>query len=230
MKKYIQTAINIIFFILIMTGCIFFINTGKIYVKGLASFSFMMLGLFNLIYFVRIKSKPVLFAAFIFCGLFLALIADVTICYNFIFGAVIFAIGHIYYYLSQCFISKIRAVDLLFTASFFVLAISILLFFPGLNLESINVKFVCIFYSFIISFMAGKAVSNAFELKNLYSILFTIGCILFYFSDVCLVIDLFSDVWDLAGMVCLLTYYPAQFILGFSVYNLTRYTSKKIKA
>ena len=217
MKKSIVT-VNIILSALALCGCTLFLLTGKVLFKGMGSFAFTLVGFFNLLYSVKAKKGKIAFCIFVFIGLFLAMIADVMLQFDFILGAIVFAMCHVFYFFAQNFLNGYRAKDIVFTLVLFIFALSVLFLFPGMNLDSLNVKAVCVIYSVIISFMTGKAVANAFSLKTAFSSVIALATVLFFFSDVCLVIYLFSGVGRVANVICLYTYFPAQIILACMIF------------
>jgi uncharacterized membrane protein YhhN len=87
---------------------------------------------------------------------------------------------------------------------------------PFLDFGSTLMKGVCSMYAIIISFMVGKTISNLLSEKNNTNKIIVIGSILFFISDFMLMLDVFGNI-QVASYLCLSTYYPAQFLLGFSV-------------
>ena len=69
----------------------------------------------------------------------------------------------------------------------------------------------------IISFMLGKAISNSLRQTNMTNLIIVIGSLLFFISDFMLMLKSFADL-PVAGYLCLGTYYPAQFLLAFSLF------------
>ena len=96
------------------------------------------------------------------------------------------------------------------------IALSIILFIPFLDFESQLMLGVCCTYAVIISFMVGKAISNVWQEKNLLNKVIVVGSILFFISDFMLMLDVFGNI-STASYLCLATYYPAQFLLAFSL-------------
>ena len=79
-------------------------------------------------------------------------------------------------------------------------------------------KGVCCAYAFIISFMVGKAISNLLKEKNSTNKIIVIGSILFFISDLMLMLNKFGNIPG-TSYLCLGTYYPGQFILAFSLFK-----------
>ena len=87
-----------------------------------------------------------------------------------------------------------------------------------LNFESILMKGVCSTYAIVISFMIGKTISNLIKENNITNKVIAIGSLLFFISDLMLMLDVFGGI-SVSGYLCLATYYPAQFILAFSIFT-----------
>ena len=98
-------------------------------------------------------------------------------------------------------------------------------FTPFLDFGSSFMKNICSIYALIISLMVGKAVSNLSREKNATNMAISIGSILFCVSDFMLMFDKFGSVPG-TSYLCLGTYYPAQFILAFSLFKYA--TSKNL--
>lgn len=175
------------------------------------------MGLVNHIYCIKIKKLNIKYCNFIFAGLLTAAVADIVINMHFISGVILFIIGHMAFYTAQCFVRKIYASDFIYSIVLALSSLAFLFFFPGINITNQSLKIVCIAYALIISLMAGKSIANACILKNLFCILISVGCILFFLSDMCLAINIFTKIWKDSIIVCLLTYYPAQCLLAFSI-------------
>ena len=66
--------------------------------------------------------------------------------------------------------------------------------------------------------MLGKAMANLICQVNAVNALISAGSLLFFFSDLMLVLNWFVRVGKWAGNACMGTYYPALCILAFSMY------------
>ncbi len=145
------------------------------------------------------------------------MIADVLLGINFYLGTITFAIGHILYFRSYSNLIKINRNDFKIGIIISVISLIIISSIPFLNFESAIMKSVCSIYAIIISFMIGKAISNLIKENNITNRIITIGSILFFISDFMLMLDVFGGI-SATGYLCLATYYPAQFILAFSIF------------
>jgi uncharacterized membrane protein YhhN len=151
-------------------------------------------------------------------GLMSCFFADIILNYNFVIGAIFFAIGHILYFSSYCFLEKYSKKEILFPFLIFTIsAIFLLIFDDRFNYGTDAMKVVCVFYAMIISVMVGKSISNAIELRTKTSILLLVGSVLFFISDVALLLYVIGGANELANTVCLITYFPAQTIIAFAI-------------
>ena len=214
MKKIFLMANAILLAImLIFDACYMFM--GGLFFKGIASSMFVLMGVINLIYCIKSKTN-LKFPIWMMVALIWAMIGDLLIGVNFYMGAAAFAVGHIFYFVAYCMLKRMNARDFLYGIIISVVALAIILFVPILDFKSSFMQGVCCAYGLIISFMVGKAVSNATEEKSNLNKLITIGSIVFFMSDFMLVLNLFGNM-PVASYLCLGLYYPAQFLLAFSI-------------
>lgn len=224
MKK-IFGIINILLAAAIFIGNYFYL-TGSI-TKALCSGAFALLGLINLCYTAIYKKEYLKFSAAMSLGLILAMIGDVTIDTNFIIGAGLFALGHVFYFVAQSIFMKINRLDLLISGILFICAGAFVLFFPLLVFPDPIMQWVCLVYALIISLMTGKGISDFIRRRNAVTAILALGSVLFFFSDLMLVFDWFMNGGRPAALLCLGTYYPAQWLLAYSVYALSCSEHKK---
>ncbi len=215
MKKKFIIA-NFIMLLLILSLDICYMIKGGLFIKGITSSMFVITGIINIIYCVNNNinleyPKRMIFA------LICTMIADVLLGINFYLGTVTFAIGHILYFRSYSKLIKINRDDFKIGIIISVISLIVILSIPFLNFKSIVMKCVCSTYAIIISFMIGKAISNLIKENNITNRVITIGSILFFISDLMLMLDVFGGI-SVTGYLCLATYYPAQFILAFSIF------------
>ena len=215
MKKFFLVY-NIIFALLILIFDIIYMNVGGLFLKGFTSSLFVLLGLGNLIYAIKTKND-VKFPIIMTIALIFAMIGDIVLNIHFISGALIFAIGHIFYFISYIRFIPIKKTDLIVSWIIFLISASVIIFVPLFEFEGI-MQYICLFYALIISLMLGKAISNLInEPKKIYLII-AIGSFLFFFSDLMLLFHVFSNVSKVFDDLCLITYYPAQAILASTIY------------
>lgn len=211
--------VNLVFFIVISVLNFFYQKNGFIYsLKCACSIGFVLMGLTNVIYVQDKKNVDKRFCILILTGFVLAMLGDIIIVYNFIAGAAVFALGHVFFLQSYQRLKKYRKVDACIGVVLFIGVACFLLFCPWLDFTSSVLKVVCVTYTFIISIMVGKALGNLLYLKNIYGAAMAAGSLLFSFSDLLLCLYKFSDSSALTKHLCAGTYYPAVCILAFSIY------------
>lgn len=193
------------------------INNFDFTLKCVCSSLFTGIGIVNLAYALGTKQKEKSFYISMAVALVFSLLGDIFIYYSFIAGAATFAISHICFIITYCFIEKIKRLDLIIGAIFFAGAASFLLC-PLVSFEEAIFKPVCIAYALIISLMVGKAMGNYLRNRNIVNAVIAIASVLFFISDIMLVIQLFTEMWDYANNACMAMYYPALCIFAFSMY------------
>ena len=216
MKKTIY-GLNIILSLLILVGDIIYMQTHGLVVKSITSALFVVLGIINLIYALKNKTNYKKFAWTMVVGLFFAMLGDILLEIQFIVGAALFAMGHIFFFISYCFIHKFNFKDLLYGAIIFVPATLIIIFAPIFEFNGILMQIVCVVYAIIISCMVGKAINNFIIKKDKLTLMVLIGSVLFIVSDLCLLFNVFADVPRFIGVLCLITYYPAEIVLASAI-------------
>lgn len=208
--------VNIMMFLMIMVGDFVYICTDVILAKAITSALFVILGVLDAIYLVSNKAKNQKFMYLMLAGLFFAFLGDVVLEVHFIMGAVLFALGHVLFFVAYIFLNKFCWSDLICWALIFIPSVLIILFVPTLKFESILMQMVCVVYALIISLMLSKSVSNFIKDRSVLNSILLVGSILFFFSDLMLLFSRFGGV-STCGLLCLLTYYPAEFLLAFSI-------------
>ena len=218
---------NVIMLILILIFDVLYMFGGGVIIKSIASIMFVTSGVINLIHCTKNKTN-LKFPIWMIIALTCAMLGDILLVINFYLGTAVFATGHIFYFVSYCMLSKINRKDLICGISIFTFALCIILFVPFLDFGSNFMKGVCCAYAFIISFMVGKAISNLLKEKNATNKIIVIGSILFFISDLMLMLNKFGNIPG-TSYLCLGTYYPGQFILGLSlfIYGSTNSLKKK---
>ena len=211
--------LNLILLALLLAGDVCYIVLGGLWLKSLTSLMFVAIGLINLIYALKVKKGNMKFAITLFIGLVFAMAGDIVLEIHFIGGAILFAVGHVFFYIAYNFIDNFKLKDLLYTECVFIPALAILLFVPILNYGSLLMQIVCIFYALVISFMVGKAISIYVSRKSLTNLFILLGSIFFFVSDATLLFVQFSSGGLIFDILCLATYYPAEFMLAHSIFQ-----------
>lgn len=216
MKKGLLIA-NIALSILILIGDVLYMTVGGLLTKSLTSAGFVTLGLINLVFALKAKTPDKKFAIVLTIGLFFAMLGDIILEIEFVIGALLFAVGHIFFFISYCTLKKFHPKDLIIGSVIFVLCLLLILFLPIFDFGGILMQVVCIVYALIISLMVSKATMNYIREKNLLHLIVMIGSILFMFSDLMLLFNVFANASRVFEILCLSTYYPAEILLAFSI-------------
>ena len=214
-KKFL--LINLMIFLPVLVGDMFFIKTGELWVKSVTSAGFVLLGLINLIYALKTQTNNKKFAIILFVGLVFGMLGDILLEIEFITGAVIFAVGHVMYFIAYCFLQKFDYKDIVAWLLIFVPSMLFIVLAPIFDFDGNLLKILCVIYALFISCMLGKSVVNLIKEKSILNVLLCVGSALFFFSDLMLLLNVFSNVFSHALLFCLITYYPAQCLLGFSL-------------
>lgn len=222
MKNKSLIYLNIVFALLIVVSDILYmvISTPAYLYKTLASALFLILGIVNFfLMYKKFHSRKIkLYALFIMIALVFCFLGDVLLIDFFIIGAVFFAIGHIFYIIAFSFLTKLNIFDLICYLLLFAVCLCIILLIPIFDFN--DMLAVVIVYAGVISLMLAKSFIN-FLHNHIYSntILFMIffGALLFFFSDLMLMLNMFTSISSAFGYACLSLYYPAEFILAFSI-------------
>lgn len=217
MKKYFNIA-NIILILSVIIGDIFYIiNNDSLLIKSITSALFVLIGFINLIFVLKNKTLKKSFAILMVIGLTFAMLGDIVLELQFIIGAALFAIGHIFYFFAYCSLSRLRWKELIYGAIIFIPVTLFILLAPFFDFGSILMEIVCIVYAVIISNMVGKSIANYVKYKSILNLTLMIGSILFMFSDFMLLLNVFADVPRIVGILCLVSYYPAECLLGYAL-------------
>lgn len=214
----ITKILNIILILAIVVGDICYTTLGGLWLKGLTSLFFVLLGACNVFFLAKCKREDLKFGIFMLIGLFVCFVADIVLNLNFMFGAIIFALGHVFYIIAYSIHKKLKISDLIPSVIIFVPVTLLIVFLPIFNFGGIVMELVCIIYALIISIMVGKSISNFIREKSLLNLLIMIGSLLFMFSDLMLLFANFANVSRLFDILCLATYYPGQAMLASSFY------------
>ncbi len=216
MKKTLN-IISLLLIVAIIVGDICYIVVGGLLAKSLTSACFVLLGVVCIFKAIKNKTPYKKFCIFLLVGLVFAMLGDILLEVEFIVGAALFAVGHIFFFVSYCFISRFKWKDLIFGTAIFVPSVLLITLAPFFEFGGIIMEIVCVIYAIIISCMVGKAVSNLVETKSLLNIVIVVGSCLFFFSDLMLLLNVFASLPQVVGILCLATYYPAEILLACSI-------------
>lgn len=227
MKKRLFLALNIAA-LAALAVCLYIYDNhiGGVVMKGTTAGCFAALGLVNLAYVLCEKPRNLAFPLLLAAGLLLAMMGDILLGRNFILGAGLFAAGHILYAAAMYSRQKFAWLDAVMSVVMFLIALAILTFTPNLNFANPMHRIVCYVYAVIISLMAGKAVAGFLRARTLVNSLLALGSVMFFLSDVMLLLSWFAGAGRWADTICLYTYFPGQGILAHAAYWHVRRTAK----
>ena len=218
MKK-IMLALNIVLGALCLFLIILYDCCGGLMLKGITAAGFVLLGLINVLYAWLAKSDHRPFALRMLLGLTVCMIGDIVLNLSFIPGAIIFALGHILYCIAFGKLNQYRKNDFFPITAVTLLSLAILLLTPGLHFGSSVMACIVYIYALIISLMVGKAIANYLRGHSALTALQMLGAILFYFSDLMLLLLSFADAPHITDVLCLYTYFPGQCLLAHSIFH-----------
>ena len=221
MKKIIL-FFNILLSIAILTGDVFYIINGKLWVKSITSIGFVLMALINFVFVLKTRKENIGFACIMLSGLTFAMQGDILLEIEFIVGAILFAVGHIFYFVAYSKLIKFILKDLVYALAIFVPAASLILFVPIFDYGTSVLKVLCVIYALIISIMVGKSISNFIKSKTSLNLILMLGSILFVFSDLMLLFAEFAHL-PIVGILCLATYYPAEIMLAYSIMHCSKF-------
>lgn len=188
--------------------------------KSAASACFVLGGIINAAFAFK-SGADKRFAIFMLFGLAFAMAGDV-VNYNdgdicFIAGTALFAAAHVFYICAYYVLQPFRLTDILIAACIFAPSALFITLAPIFDFGGAHMEAVCVVYALVLSVMAGKALSNL-RLRSALSITVAAGSVLFFVSDLSLLLNMFGKTHTLPRIICLATYYPAQCVLAFAVF------------
>ena len=216
MKKWAFFA-NLSLILLIMAFDAFYMQYGGLWLKSVTSALFVLMGAGNLFFALKFGGANFKFCALILTGLVFAMLGDIVLNVHFIGGAVLFAIGHIFFFVSYCFLQRPNWKDLICGLSIFVPAVLFITLAPIFDFGGVLMEIVCVVYALVISFMVGKALANLISKPSILQILILLGSVLFFISDLMLLLNVFANLPKIVDDFCLATYYPAEILLALSI-------------
>ncbi|MBR4418862.1 MAG: lysoplasmalogenase [Clostridia bacterium] len=215
--KNLILPLNITLILAVILGDICYISLGGLAIKATTSIFFVLLGMINLAYVIITKHQSLRFSITMTVGLFFAMLGDIFLNIEFIVGALLFAVGHIWYFVAYNFLQKFTLRDLIYAVAIFIPSVIFILCMPFFDFGSLLMEIIVITYALIISLMVGKSLSNLVTQPNSKNILLGIGSLLFFFSDLMLLLNVFGNLSEVFDVLCLATYYPAECILATAI-------------
>ena len=217
MKKKAFLALDLLLMAALL-GCVYIYTNinGKLVMKGITAGCFVSIGAVNFLHALLTKPRRLAFPGALLTGLILAMAGDLTLGRNFILGAGLFAAGHVLYTVAMYLHQRFSRPDALLSGVMFLTALALLTFTPNLDISDPAIRLVCYVYAVIISLMAGKAVACLLRQRTLTNALLALGSVMFYFSDVMLILSWFAGAGRWADLACCWTYFPGQGLLAMS--------------
>ena len=219
MKKITLKIVNIILLLCAAACLVCYDIFGGLWLKGVTSSWFVLLGAVNLWAARQLPWKNRRVLILIEAGLFCGMCADVLLGIVFFAGVGVFALGHVFYLVAFYFLERFRLRDLVMSLPAAAVSIFLVVGTPWIHVEDPVMRAILIVYALIISAMLGKAVSNLVSQSDTFRWLLAIGCIMFWFSDLILLMDMFGTSSRLTWILCSYSYWPAQNILAHALYH-----------
>ena len=213
----LEKRINTFLFTLLLVGTIVYQIVGGKVVQLSTSSIFVLMGVVNLIFAVKLRKKNLKFYISMAMALALCMLGDAMLRIDFVMGAATFATGHLGFLISYYFLQKARKWDFIIGGILFGLVGSFIAFCPLLVFSDAYMKWVSLAYAFIISMMVGKAVSNYLSEKKKSRLLMAIGSGMFFFSDFMLLCNWFMETGSITRKLCMMTYFPALGVIALGV-------------
>lgn len=224
MKSKVMLMFNIIMPILIVAAdvCYITVNCSSYITKTIASSLFVICSLVNFIVFIKNCNKNIKFyATFMLIGTIFSMMGDIFLIDYFMIGAILFAVGHILYLISYMFLQKFSIKDLIVWLILCGVCACVILIPDIYNFDGLKPLIVA--YSFIISGMLAKSFNNLIFNKkhnNLQFLLLFIGSLMFFLSDLMLLLYNFAFGSFVFDVLCLSLYYPALAVLSTSIWYI----------
>ena len=214
--------LNIALFIGAMACLVFYDYHGGLWLKGVTSLWFCVLGAVNLIHAHRTGSPHFKLAAVMEAALIVGAAADVLLGIEFMVGVVFFALGHVIYMIAFFSMQKPEKKDLFFILPIAAIALFAVTGTPYIQVDDPFMEKMLLAYALIISGMTGKALANWRRNPSAARKIIAVAGVLFLFSDLMLAVDMFGVASRLTWVLCSYTYWPAQNLLAHSIYHLTK--------
>ena len=216
--KSLKTA-NILLIFCAMACLVYYDIAGGLWLKGVTSSWFVLLGSVNLWAARKENVMSLRFFVLMELGFVCGMCADVLLGLVFYAGVGVFALGHILYLAAFYCLEKFRLRDLRLILPLAAVSMFVVVGTPWIQVEDPFMQKLLLGYALVISAMLGKAWSNLLCSPSTYRWLLAIGSVLFWFSDLILAIDMFGQSSRLTWILCSYSYWPAQSILAHSLFH-----------
>lgn len=211
--------INIMVLVCAMGCLVCYDHFRGLWLKGVTSGWFVLLGCVNLWAARRLPGRERRFYVLIALGLFFGMCADVLLGAVFFAGIGAFALGHVLYLGAFYALEKPGLLDVWLIAPLAAVSMFVVAGTPWITVSDPLLEKLLLGYAVIIAGMLGKALSNLIRRPSRGRWLIAVGCVLFWFSDVVLAVDMFGQSSRMTWVLCSYTYWPAQSILAHSMYH-----------
>lgn len=220
MKLKAIYCVNIILTLIVLIGNYFYQDKGFYYpLKMLCSASFGLMGILNFIYMLHSKATNRKLLLFLLLGILFSWGGDIVLNIDFVSGAAVFALGHVFFVIAYFIYQKGNKLDLLLCSLLVLFSICFIQFFPPIYFEIEVFHYVCLAYAAIISIMVGKSLGNALLKPSSFTVSLLISSIAFFISDLMLLLAWFSSVTGWTSNMCMALYYPAMCFFAVTLLN-----------
>lgn len=223
----IMLLLNLIAFILLGIVNYFYILEMKLWIKSIIIMLILSIVLINGIYKIHTSKENKCYSISIILSLLFFAIGDLILGFDIIAGALMFTIAHITLIVAYSFLVRYDAIDSLIASIIFTIIGSFILYANCVKIPNLLTKCMCMGYVLIVSGTIGKAISNIFRRKSLINLSVLIGSVLLLLADIMMLIELYIRTVPWATKLCWAVYYPAIFILTFSIILKDIKTKKK---
>ena len=226
MQRQTIKKCNIILMVCAMACLVYYDIAGGLWLKGVTSRWFVVLGGVNLWAARGLDRKQLRFFLLMEAGLVCGMCADVLLGLVFFAGIGVFALGHVLYLVAFYTLEGFHQRDLWIITPVAAMSIFVVVGTPWIRVEDPVLQKLLLGYAVIISAMLGKAVSNLICRPSLFRWLLAIGSVMFWFSDLMLAVDMFGQASRLTWILCSYSYWPAQNLLAHGLYYGEKETGK----
>lgn len=219
MKGNTLGRVNILLMIGAMGCLVCYDIFGGLWLKGVTSLWFVVLGGVNCLAARNLAKHEKSFFLLMWAGMFCGCCADVLLGLVFVAGVGVFALGHVLYLAAFFRMEKPRKQDLWYFLPMAAVSLFIVVGTPWINVEDPVMEKVLLGYAVVIAAMVAKALSNFRVRPSRARALIALGSLMFWFSDLVLAVDMFGQSSRLTWVLCSYSYWPAQSILAHSLFH-----------
>ena len=219
MDRKLLTKLNFLLLLCAAVCLLCYDRFGGLWLKGVTSGWFVLLGSVNVWSARHLPRKRLMPFLLIWAGLVCGMCADVLLGVAFFAGVGVFALGHVLYLTAFYLLEPFSFRDLRFILPLALVSMFAVTGTPWIRVEDPLLRKLLLGYGLIISGMLGKALSNLRARPDGFRRLLAVGCLLFWFSDLMLAIDMFGQPSRLTWILCSYSYWPAQNILAHALFR-----------